>query len=209
MQKVVLEHVAQHTGLVVVAGSVANVDILGHRDLHMVHVVAVPDGLENGVAKAEEQDVLRGLLPQIVVNAVDLVFLEDGMEGMVEPLRGGQIMAKRLLDDDAPPCVRLVIHMHRAQAFGDGRVERRRGRHIIQPVGRAALHLAEEGPEMLIVAGRVEVAPRVPQLIRENFPGLSIEGVAGKLPHPFSQPGSEFLAGIGAAGEADHPRAGR
>src|SRR5690606_34873807 len=42
LQQVILEHVANDAGRVVVAGAAADVDLLGHGDLHVVDVVAVP-----------------------------------------------------------------------------------------------------------------------------------------------------------------------
>ena len=40
----VLHHVAQRAGLLVVAAAALDADRLGHRDLHVVDEVAVPDG---------------------------------------------------------------------------------------------------------------------------------------------------------------------
>ena len=45
---------------------------LGHRDLHVVDVAAVPDRLEDPVAEPEDEQVLDGLLAQVVVDAEDL-----------------------------------------------------------------------------------------------------------------------------------------
>ena len=42
----------------------------GH--LHVVHVSAVPDRLEDAVREPERQDVLDRFLPQVVIDAVDL-----------------------------------------------------------------------------------------------------------------------------------------
>jgi hypothetical protein len=40
---------------------------LGHGDLHVIDVVAVPDRLKDGVGKTREQDVLNRLLPQVMI----------------------------------------------------------------------------------------------------------------------------------------------
>jgi hypothetical protein len=68
---VVLDDVAGGADAVVVAGAAADADVLGHRDLHVVDVVAVPDRLEHGVAEPERQDVLHRLLAEVVVDAED------------------------------------------------------------------------------------------------------------------------------------------
>ena len=57
---------------------------LGHGDLHVVDIVAVPQRLKDGVGKAEGQDILDRLLAQIVVDAVDLVLVEHGVDLLVE-----------------------------------------------------------------------------------------------------------------------------
>ena len=51
-------------------------ELLGHGDLDVVDVAAVPDGLEDGVAEAQRQDVLHRLFAQVVVDAEDLVLVE-------------------------------------------------------------------------------------------------------------------------------------
>ena len=71
----VLEHVAQGAGLVVVVGPVLDAERLGDGDLNVVDVIAVPDRLEDRVGEAEDHDVLDGLFAQVVVDAVDLGLL--------------------------------------------------------------------------------------------------------------------------------------
>jgi hypothetical protein len=62
---VVLHHVAQGPGGVVVAGAAAlHAQVLGHGDLHELDVLAVPERLEDGVVEAEGEEVLDRLLPR-------------------------------------------------------------------------------------------------------------------------------------------------
>ena len=72
LEQVVLHHVAQRAGRVVVAAAPLDADGLGHRDLHVVHVAPVPDRLEDAVGEPEDHQVLDGLLPEVVIDAVDL-----------------------------------------------------------------------------------------------------------------------------------------
>ncbi len=82
----------------------------------MVDVVAVPHRLEDGVGEAEDHDVLDGLFAQVVIDAIDLAFVEDLVDLRVERLRAGQIVAERLLDDDAYVAVGLsTVRVRRAQ----------------------------------------------------------------------------------------------
>ena len=96
-------HVAEGPGALVEAGPGVDREGLGHVDLDVVDVVAVPDGLEQTVGEAEGQDVLGRLLPQEVVDPVDLVGGEDAVHGVVEHLGRLQVGAERLLHDDPGP----------------------------------------------------------------------------------------------------------
>ena len=73
LQQVVLQHVAGGAGRVVERRAAADADVLGHRDLHRVDVVGVPDRLEQLVGEAQRQQVLDGLLAQVVVDAEDVL----------------------------------------------------------------------------------------------------------------------------------------
>ena len=46
LHQVILQHIAQSTGLVIIAGPVFNADIFGHGYLDVVDVIAVPDRLD-------------------------------------------------------------------------------------------------------------------------------------------------------------------
>ena len=69
----------------------------------MVDVAAVPHRLEHPVAEAEHQQVLNRFFAQIVIDAVDLIFVEMLMREPIERPRAVQIGAERFLDDDAAP----------------------------------------------------------------------------------------------------------
>jgi hypothetical protein len=127
LHRVVLHHVADRAGLVVVAAARAHAQALGHGDLHVIDIVAVPDRLEDAVAEAEDQDILHRLLAQVVVDAVDLLLAEDAQQVLVEFLRAGEIMAEGLLDDDARPA---AVGRHGQTHL----LEQRRDRH--EDVGR-------------------------------------------------------------------------
>jgi len=43
----------------------------------VVDVASIPDGLENGVGKSKNHDILHGFFTQIVIDAIDLVFIEN------------------------------------------------------------------------------------------------------------------------------------
>ena len=106
LQQVVLHHVAQRAGLLVVAGARADAFLFGDGDLHVVDVFLVEQRLEDAVGEPQHQDVLDRLLAEVVVDAVDLPLVEDLRDRVVDGARAVQIAADRLLDDQ--PRERLV-----------------------------------------------------------------------------------------------------
>ena len=76
LEQVVDHHVAVRAGLLVEADAVPDRQRLGHVDLHVRDVLAVPDGLEQAVGEPEGEDVERGFLAEEVVDAEDLPLVE-------------------------------------------------------------------------------------------------------------------------------------
>ena len=67
----VRHHVPKGARVLVVAAAVLHAHGLRDRDLHVVDVAPVPDGLEDPVREAEDQQVLDGLLPEVMVDPID------------------------------------------------------------------------------------------------------------------------------------------
>ncbi len=84
LHDVVLDDVAEGAGGLVEGAAAFDADGFGGGDLDVVDVVAVPDVLEDAVGEAEDEDVLDGLLAEVVVDAEDLVFVEDLVDLVVE-----------------------------------------------------------------------------------------------------------------------------
>ncbi len=99
----VLDDVAGRADAVVVAGPAAHPDVLGHGDLHVIHVVGVPDRLIHLVGEAQRQDVLHRLLAQVVVDPEHAVRREHRLHDRVELARCRQVAAEGFLDHHAPP----------------------------------------------------------------------------------------------------------
>ncbi len=105
LEQVVLDDVAGCSDAVVVSGAGADADVLGHGDLHVVDVVAVPDRLEHAVGEPERQDVLHRLLAEVVVDAEHALAREDIGDDTVQLLRRREIVPERLLDDHPAPAL--------------------------------------------------------------------------------------------------------
>ena len=151
LEQVVLEDVARGAGLLVERAAILDADRLGHRDLHVVDVAAVPERLEDAVAEPEDQQVADRLLAQVVVDAIDLRLAEDLADLAVEPLGRIEVVPERLLDDDPPPAavVVLVIEPDPAELGHDVGELRRLRREVEQPVAAGPALLVD-----LVEAGR-------------------------------------------------------
>ena len=104
----VLNHVAQRAGLLVVAASTAlHAEVFGTGDLDVADVFAVPERFENRVCETQHHQVLRGFLAEVVVDPVSVPLLEGLVDDLIEVLRGLEVGAKRLLDDHAGPAAVL------------------------------------------------------------------------------------------------------
>ena len=79
-QQMVLNHVAQSAGFLVVRAAAFHADRFGRRDLDVVDIAAIPERLENTVAEAERQDVLNGFFAEVMIDAVDVDFVEEPCE---------------------------------------------------------------------------------------------------------------------------------
>ncbi len=123
-------HVAVGAGLLVERRALSDAKSLRHVDLHMVDEIAVPDRLEQAVAKTEGQNVLRRLLAEEVVDAEDLILWKNLVQAPVERDGAFEIDAERLFHDDA-----RSRHQPRFREHLDGRKRRaRRHAEIMQAV---------------------------------------------------------------------------
>ena len=82
----VLDDVAHRTRLLVVRRAPFDPEILGDGDLHALHVVAIPQRLEHRVRESEDEQVLDGLLAEVVVDAVDLRLVEVLVNELIQRL---------------------------------------------------------------------------------------------------------------------------
>ena len=70
-------HIAQCAGSIVITAARFNAEPFGNRDLNVVNIVSIPNRFKNAVAEAKNQNVLNGFLAEIMVDAINLPFVEN------------------------------------------------------------------------------------------------------------------------------------
>ena len=180
LHQVVLEEVPDRPGLLVERAAGLDPDRLGHGDLHVVDIAAVPDRLEDAVAEPEDEQVPDRLLAQVVVDPVDLLLAEDLAHFAVEADRRLEVAPERLLDDDPAPAaaVHLVVEAGPAELADDLREGRRLRREVVEAVAGGPLLLVvrvEVGAQVRVRGGIVEVGLEIGDPLRERIPDLRVE----------------------------------
>ena len=160
---VVLDHVAKRPGLLVVGAAILDADRLGHRELDVVDITPVPDRLEDRVGEPEDQHVLDGFLPEVVVDPVDLGFVERAVGDRVELARRLQVAAERLLDHDARGAgpARQTGLSEPANDVGEEAWLRRKVEDAVAGNPAFGFDLLEVAGQILIRGRRREVAAQV------------------------------------------------
>ena len=101
LHDVVLHHVAQGADGVVGFAALFDAETLGSGDFYGCDMLAVPQRLEQSVAKAQGGEILQAFFTQVVVDAVDLPFGEVLRDVVVDAAAGGKVSAQRFFQYDA------------------------------------------------------------------------------------------------------------
>ncbi len=163
LQDVVLDDVPQSPCRFVEPAPMLDSEGFGHGDLHVIDVASVPHRFEDGVGEAQGEQVLDGLLPEVVVDAVDLVFLEDPVQGGIQLVGAGQVPSERLLDHQPDRGLRRigVIEAGLAEGIDDLLEDARDGGQVEGPVAHGApllVQLVEDRPQSVEGVGMGVVA---------------------------------------------------
>lgn len=94
-----------------VAPSSLRPKVLFEGKSHALDRVAVPDGLEHGVGKAQDEQVLRHLLAEVVVDTVNVrltkvsaEFVGELLDGAAAKIGGEAMHVRRLAGEESLPC---------------------------------------------------------------------------------------------------------
>ena len=168
--------------------------------------MSIPQRLEDGVVEAEAEQVLHGLLPEVVVDPEDLVLVQLVVQGVVELARAREVVAEGLLDHDAAEgrilqLVTVEETRHDQVAYrpgeeigAEGQIEE--PRHLGAAGGRQRVEIRTQAAER---GGVVDVAAAIEEAGRQRVEGLGGGGV-----HRLPQLLAKRVVGVGAATDGDH-----
>ena len=173
----VLHHVAQRAGLIVIGDAVFQPHRLGHGDLHVIDMGRVPQRLVEHVGEAQRHQVLHRLLAQIVVDAEDLVFAEIVADKVVERAGRIEVAANRLFHNDArigrdQPVLAQLVRNIAEQGRRDGQIE---GADAVAFADRL-LQSVESGAARRIGRNVGQAGEKGLQLLVVDIAGLDVVG---------------------------------
>jgi len=154
LQQMVLHDIADGPDFFVKGAAALHAELFRHGDLNVLHVVSIPDRLQEGVGEAEKQQVLHRLLAQVVVDAKDGAFLEYLVQGTVKGLCARKVAPERLFHDH--PCIGRATGFRKA--LSDVGKHARRNREIVNRPLRRAQRLLQSGKGRRIGIVAVHVA---------------------------------------------------
>jgi len=105
----VLKHIPKHTCLFIINRSVFNPQGFSCCDLHVIDISTIPYGLKDRVGKPKHQQVLHGLLGQVMIDAIDLVLSEVLTDVSVKFQSALQVPPERFFDDYTGPSTPFFV----------------------------------------------------------------------------------------------------
>ncbi len=173
-------------------------------------MVAVPDRLEQSIGEPQNENVLDRFLSEVVIDAIELVLVEDIEEVVIELARRREIRAERLLDDDSTPgAVFLARETRSSKLAGDRPERRRRGRHVEQAIALGAtlgLDPLQGLPQPIVARGIVDIAAHIGGATDDTLGELFFHRPGGELLQRFAQVLAERVIRHFGAPDADQSK---
>ena len=166
----ILQHVAQGAGLVVIAATSSDAERFGRGDLNMVDPAGIPQRLQQRVREPRDEQVLHAFLAEVVVDPEDLPLLEHGANRVVDGLCGRQVVPDRLLQHNPRVGGDQALT---AEGSADRPEQRRRARQVEDPDvdGRRRKDVGDGR----VVGGLGQVDADEPQPCQEAVDGGGVE----------------------------------
>src|SRR5947208_2465468 len=105
----VLHHIAQGTGLLIITAALAYPEDFADRNLDVIDRIPVPEPFKNGIGEAEHQDVLHRLFAKVMVDPKNLLLVGVTRQFRIELAGRVQIVTKWLFDHNALPALFAIL----------------------------------------------------------------------------------------------------
>lgn len=207
LEQMVLNHVSEGTGGVVIRASFFHAHWFARGDLDVIDESMIPEWLKNGIGEPQHHDVLGGFFAEVVIDAVDGVFVENVAHCLIECVGRCLVLPERFLDDDARPAafcgtVESVFFQKRKNAGKlagcDAQVEK-----PVSCGAEVAVKLSEAFGEAGVGFLVSELALVIMKAACKIGPYGRVGSLTGKLLCSFEEFGAETFVGFFAASEAD------
>ena len=73
----ILKYISDDPSALVISRPTTNTNGFCNGNLNVIDILPVPELFENAIGKSKYQDILDRFFPQVVVNPINLVLLED------------------------------------------------------------------------------------------------------------------------------------
>src|SRR5579875_616953 len=192
------DHVSERAGLIIVAAASFHADCFRNGDLHVIDVAAVPDRLENTVAETKREDVLHGFFAEIVIDSINLIFLKNMLDFLIERTGGIQSVAERFFVDNTAPVIGLLPgELRFAKPARDFAKITGSGSQVVEiiPGGEMlGVDFSQQVTETFVGIGILEIPEMVVETVRKPVQKFGFDRSGGE----FFQFSSGLLAKIGA-----------
>ena len=179
LENMIGDHVGKRARPIVVIATQFHAKFLRDRNLHVIHVTPIPDRLENAVRKAKSQNVLYGFFSQVMVNAIDLIFLQNLSNFVIQGDGRRQIVSKRFFDHHPPPLpIHFIGQPGIAKLFYDHWKKCGAGGQVEQAIPLRVLlvfHLNQQRFEFLKKFGILKISRQIIESFRKPVPGLAVQ----------------------------------
>ena len=105
----VRHHVAQRARVFVVTAALFYPNFLRRGDLDAIDITTIPNRLEDAVAETKDQNILDCFFSKIMIDAINLAFVEDLFDASVQLLRRRKVSAEWFFDDHASPVIIILV----------------------------------------------------------------------------------------------------
>ncbi len=105
----VLSHVPQRSRVIVIPAALFHPDGFTERNLHVCDMFVVPERLKKRIRKTDDFDILNHFLPEVMVDAINFLFLKYLTDLLIQLFGRLQIVSERFFDHEASPS-RTVQH---------------------------------------------------------------------------------------------------